>query len=84
MEPVESRVAESLQQPAERAPAPPGEPPRRLTGRLPLPRLLGAALTGLLLYLAFPPVDLPPLAVPAVAGLVLLCRGQALRIGALV
>lgn len=80
---MESRVAESLQQPAERASAPPGVLPRRLTGRLPWLRLLGAALSGVLLYLAFPPVDLPVLAVPAVAGFVLLCRGQSLRTGAL-
>ena len=83
MVPVDSRVAESLQQPAERAPVPPGEPRRRLTGRAPWLRLLGAALTGLLLYLAFPPVDLPELAVPAVAALLLLCRGQSARTGAL-
>jgi apolipoprotein N-acyltransferase len=92
MEPVESRAALSLQQPAERVPAPPGEPPRRLagvSGRLSHPRtaaavrLAGALLSGLLLYLAFPPVDLPWLAVPAVALLTLVCRCATGRWGAL-
>jgi apolipoprotein N-acyltransferase len=85
MERVDSRVALSLHQPAERAPAPPERAPRRLAGgRADLPvRLAGALLSGLLLYLAFPPVDLPALAVPAVALLTLVCRGVPVRRGAL-
>ena len=85
MERVDSPAALSLQSPAERAPAPPEEPPRRAAGRrrdLPL-RLTAALLSGLLLYLAFPPVDLPWLAVPAVALLTLACRGATARRGAL-
>ncbi|MEX2290907.1 MAG: apolipoprotein N-acyltransferase [Mycobacteriales bacterium] len=87
MEPVEHRAAVGLHQPAERAPIPPGEPPCRLAG---LPRrraaglrLTGAVLSGLLLYLAFPPVDLPWLAPAAVALLTLVCRGTSARRGAL-
>ena len=87
MELVESRAALSLQQPAERVPAPPGAPPRRLAGlsvrRAAALRLAGALVSGLLLYLAFPPADLPALAVPAVALLALVCRGASLRLGAL-
>jgi apolipoprotein N-acyltransferase len=91
MEPVESRAALSLHQPAERVPAPPGEPLRRLAGfreggslrpRGRLLRLAGALVSGLLLYLAFPPVDAPWLALPAVALLTLVCRGSSARTGA--
>lgn len=84
MEPVESRAALSLHQPAERTPEPTGGPPRRLAGRPRATRLVGGLLSGLLLYLAFPPFDLPLLAVPAVALLALSCRGATLRTGALV
>jgi apolipoprotein N-acyltransferase len=83
MEPVESRAALSLHQPAERDPDPTGEPLRRLAGRSRALRLLGALASGLLLYAAFPPADLPWLAVPAVALLALVCRGTSLRTGAL-
>ena len=79
---MESRAALSLQQPAERAPRPSGEPPRRLS-RLQGLRPVGAIASGLLLYLAFPPVDLPWLALPAVALLALVCRGTTARRGAL-
>ena len=47
------------------------------------PRLLGAAVAGLLATATFPPYDLWPLAVPSVALLVLVCRGQRPRRGAL-
>jgi apolipoprotein N-acyltransferase len=47
------------------------------------PRLLLAAASGLLSTAAFPPYGLWPLAVPAVAGLVLACRDQPVRRGAL-
>jgi apolipoprotein N-acyltransferase len=40
------------------------------------PRVLGAAASGLLATLAFPPYDVWPLALPAIAWLALLCRGQ--------
>ncbi len=56
-------------------------PPAR-RARLPL-RLLGSALSGFALYLAFPPGDLWWLAPPAAAALVLLCRGVRGRAGAL-
>jgi apolipoprotein N-acyltransferase len=39
------------------------------------PRVLGAAASGLLATLAFPPYDVWPLAVPAITALALLCRG---------
>ena len=39
-------------------------------------RVLGAAASGLLATLAFPPYDAWPLAIPAIAWLALLCRGQ--------
>lgn len=51
-------------------------------GRL-APRLVGAALTGLLATAAFPPYGVWPLAIPAVTGLVLLCRHQRPRRAAL-
>jgi apolipoprotein N-acyltransferase len=82
MEPVESRAALSLQQPAERATRPSGEPRRRLSRFRGLQEG-GAVGSGLLLYLAFPPVDLPWLALPAVALLTLVCRGGTARRGAL-
>jgi apolipoprotein N-acyltransferase len=82
MEPVESRAALSLQQPAERAPRPSGEPHRRRS-RLRGLRTAGALASGLLLYLAFPPADLPWLALPAVALLTLVCRHATARRGAL-
>lgn len=47
------------------------------------PLLLGSAGSGLLATFAFPPYDLWPLAVPAVAALTLLCRGQHPRRAAL-
>ena len=82
---MDSRAALSLQQPAERVPVPPGGPLRRLAGPTPSLglRLLGALASGLLLYLAFPPVDLPWLAAPAVALLTVVCRGSSTRQGAL-
>jgi apolipoprotein N-acyltransferase len=40
------------------------------------PRVLGAVASGLLATLAFPPYDVWPLALPAIAWLALLCRGQ--------
>jgi apolipoprotein N-acyltransferase len=46
-------------------------------------RVLGAGLSGALLYLAFPPFDQPWAAVPAVAVLTLVCRGLTARRGAL-
>ena len=79
---MESPAALSLQQPAARVPEPPGEPRRRLTA-LPGLRPLGAVASGLLLYAAFPPADLPWLALPAVALLTLVCRGTTARRGAL-
>ncbi len=82
---MDSRAALSLPQPAEQVPVPPGGPLRRLAGRSPSLglRLLAALASGLLLYLAFPPVDLPWLAVPAVALLTITCRGASARQGAL-
>ena len=80
---MDSRAALSLQQPAVRAPDPTGEPRRRLAGRSRPLRLAGAVVSGLLLYLAFPPFDLPWLAVPAVALLTVACRGASARLGAL-
>lgn len=47
------------------------------------PRLAGAALSGALVALAFPPYDLWPLAPLGVGALVLLCRGVRPRTGAL-
>jgi apolipoprotein N-acyltransferase len=44
-------------------------------------RLLGAAAAGGLLVLAFPPYDVWPLAVVALAGLTLLLRGRSVRRG---
>jgi len=82
---VNSPAALRPQSSAERPPAPPGGPLRRLprrAARTPL-RLLGAGLSGGLLYLAFPPFDLPWTAVPAVALLALVCRGCTARRGAL-
>jgi apolipoprotein N-acyltransferase len=52
------------------------------SGRL-VPRLLGAVASGLLATAAFPPYDVWPLAVPAVAILVLVCRHQRPRRAAL-
>lgn len=74
----------SLQQPAVRTPVPSGEPHRRLAGgrREQGLRTAAAVASGLILYLAFPPVDLPWLAAPAVAGLTLACRGTRPRAGA--
>ena len=68
-----------------RPPAPPGGPLRRLPGTaVSTPaRVLGAVVSGGLLYLAFPPFDLPWTAVPAVALLTLVCRGAGARTGAL-
>jgi apolipoprotein N-acyltransferase len=109
MGPVESRVALSPQQPAERTPAPSGEPFRRLAGcgvrgrrqpgtsqqlRLAMSLAMSPAMSpamslamsvasGLLLYLAFPPVGLSLLALPAVGLLVLAVRGTSARLGAL-
>jgi apolipoprotein N-acyltransferase len=48
------------------------------------PRLLGAALSGLLAAAAFPPIGAWPLAIVALAALVLLCRRQGWRRGALI
>lgn len=79
---MESRAALSLQQPAERAPTPSGEPPRRLSPFRGW-RHLGAVASGLVLYAAFPPADLPWLALPGVALLTLVCRGAGPRTGAL-
>ena len=74
----------------ERPPAPPGGSLRRLPGEAAgtsrrglLLRVLGALLSGGLLYLAFPPFDLPWTAVPAVALLTLVCAGGSARLGAL-
>jgi len=47
------------------------------------PRLVGAALSGLLAAAAFPPYGIWPLAIVALAALVLLCRRQGWRRGAL-
>ena len=47
------------------------------------PRLAGAAVSGALVALALPPYDVWALAPLGVAGLVLLCRGQTARRGAL-
>jgi apolipoprotein N-acyltransferase len=47
------------------------------------PRLLGAALSGLLASAAFPPIGAWPLVIVAVSALVLLCRRQGWRRGAL-
>ena len=66
----------------DRAPAGPPAPARPRPEELPL-RLAGAVLAGMLLYLAFPPVDAPWLAPVGVAVLALLCRGQTARRGAL-
>ena len=78
MEPVDLRADERLP-PAGPAAAPSSRP------RTPaLLRLAGGVASGLLLYLAFPPVDLPWLAPPAVALLLLSCRGASLRLGAAV
>lgn len=48
-----------------------------------VPRLVGAALSGLLAAAAFPPIGAWPLAIVALAALVLLCRRQGGRRGAL-
>lgn len=48
------------------------------------PRLAGALLSGLAAAAAFPPVGAWPLVLVAVAALVLLCRGQSARRGALI
>ncbi|MFF4648671.1 apolipoprotein N-acyltransferase [Streptomyces sp. NPDC001380] len=67
------------------APAPAraeGRPPRRERLRRGLPRAAAAALFGLMLAAAFPPYDLWPLSVAAVAGLSLLTRGRTARQGA--
>ncbi|WP_374223386.1 apolipoprotein N-acyltransferase [Streptomyces sp. F63] len=67
-------------------PARPGRPGRlRRTGRLvrrEAPRSALAAVSGTGLALAFPPYDLWPLALPAVAALGLLTRGRTARQGA--
>jgi apolipoprotein N-acyltransferase len=47
-------------------------------------RLVGAAVAGAVLVVAFPPYDLWPLAVPSAAALVLLCRDVTGRVGALI
>jgi len=47
------------------------------------PRLVGAVLSGLLAAAAFPPYGIWPLAIVALAALVLLCRRQGWRRGAL-
>ena len=65
----------------QRLPAPPQ--PRPARGPELLLLLAGALLAGLLLYLAFPPVGVWPLAPAGVAVLVLLCRGASARRGAL-
>ena len=82
---MDSPSALRTQTSVERPPAPPGGPPHRLAPRhVRLPaRLLGAALSGGLLYLSFPPFDQPWAAVPAVALLTVLCRGVTARQGAL-
>jgi len=70
----------TVQRQAVLEPAPTRQSPRR-TG---LPwRLLAALSSGLLLYLAFPPVGLWWLAPPAVAVLTLACRGATVRHGLL-
>ena len=66
----------------ESAPPPQVLPTRPRPEELPL-RLAGAVLAGMLLYLAFPPVDLPWLAPVGVAVLALVCRRQSARRGAL-
>ena len=80
---MKSGAALSLQQPAERPPVPSGPSPRRPARRGRALRLLGAVVSGLLLYLAFPPFDLPALAIPGIALLTLTCRGASVRTGAL-
>ena len=66
-----------------RAPAPPVDPPQeRRSSDLAL-RLVAAVASGLVLYLAFPPVGAWWLAAPAVAVLALACRGTTVRVGAL-
>ncbi|MFJ6215544.1 apolipoprotein N-acyltransferase [Streptomyces sp. NPDC092296] len=57
-------------------------PSRRQRVRRGLPRSGAAALLGLLLAAAFPPYDLWPLSLVAVAGLALLTRGRTARQGA--
>ena len=66
----------------EHAPTPPPQRPQRRPEELPL-RLAGAVLAGMLLYLAFPPVDVPWLAPVGVAVLALVCRGETARRAAL-
>ena len=60
----------------------PHEPARPRPEELPL-RLAGAVLAGMLLYLAFPPVGASWLAPVGAAVLVLVCRAQTSRRGAL-
>lgn len=69
------------------SPVPPESPseahrPRRERLRGGLPRTAAAAFFGLLLAAAFPPYDLWPLSLVAVAGLSLLTRGRTARQGA--
>ncbi len=66
------------EQAATPAPAPRQRRPEEL-----LLRLAGAVLAGMLLYLSFPPVDVPELAPVGVAVLALVCRGQTVRSAAL-
>ncbi|MEU3459015.1 apolipoprotein N-acyltransferase [Streptomyces sp. NPDC006733] len=64
----------------------PGRPGRRrraaLAARRAAPRSAAAALCGLALAAAFPPYDLWPLSIAAVAGLSVLTRGRTARQGA--
>jgi apolipoprotein N-acyltransferase len=84
MEPVSSRAVVIPPTPATGPGERPGAERRRpgwATGRA--ARLAGALASGLLLYLAFPPVGWSWLAPPAVALLALCCLGASVRLGAL-
>ncbi|GAA4875961.1 apolipoprotein N-acyltransferase [Kitasatospora terrestris] len=73
--PVEQErpVAEDVEPPV---PAGPGRLARLRAG---LPRTAAAAVSGVLMALAFPPYDLWPLSIVAVTGLSLLTRGRTVR-----
>lgn len=84
MEPVSSRAVESPPTPATEPSEQPAAGRRRRRDRLtgPPARLALALVSGLLLYLAFPPVGASWLAAPAVGLLALSCLGARARLGA--
>lgn len=87
VEPPEEAVVDQAADPdAPRDPAAPARPGRRrragLAVRRAAPRSAAAVLCGLALAAAFPPYDLWPLSIAAVAGLSVLTRGRSARQGA--